>query len=592
MPLQSRNEHWHGHWARLGDDKLSKQLDGSAMMSCMHWVESAGFGLIKSVPKKSGPLALLMIWILCLPLVVNAVTTSEAAPSDLSIQSSSSNANVPTQEPSQKLKGINSSGQQNLSSLTPCSADQWKMLNIDPKVFAKQSELDQAQLIFAVQAMESSCLRSAVYYAQLGQLLLLAHHPKEALEALERSLLLKPDAPAVQLDFAVSLADSGDPISAKALVRQVLLRPDLPVELRASLEQVLSEGNVRANQFGEASVTPGVAMRGSNAGQEKFTSSDVSWVPFGIGWQTQGSAQLYFGHDTNLNSASFVNTINLTLPNGTVPLTLDASSLPQSGATEIAATQLITQRGVGDKVLLVSGSWMGRNPINSPNFGFNNEEFLAELKPKDGSGLHHRVGIDHFEIGGSDFYNSASYALWLENSRNSKGILNLSEMLACRTRLGAILERRTYAQDTTQNGIFGAATLGATCSNENNEINLGFVTGKDWASNKERAGGDQRRQELRASWSHSFETSKITMDWNEQWLNDEAIYSELLGGNNRNTHRKSTRVSFQYKFPNKLVMMSGSLFWVSYWESQRYSSSVDLFNLKGDSVQTGLKWDF
>jgi len=558
----------------------------------MDWVESAGFGLIKSVLKKSRPLALLMIWFLCLPLVVNAATKSEATPSDLSIQSSSSNANVPAQEARDNLRGVNSSGQHNSISLSPCSADQWRSLNIDPKVFSKQSELDQVQLIFAVQALEGSCLRSAGYYAQLGQLLLLAHHPKEALEALERSLLLEPDAPAVQLDFAVSLADSGDPISAKALVRQVLLRPDLPVELRASLEQVLSEGNVRANQFGEASGTSGVAISGSKDEHQKNSSINLSWVPFGKGWQTQGSAQLYYGHDTNLNSASFVNTINLTLPNGTVPLTLDASSLPQSGATEIAATQLITQRVVGDKVLLVSGSWMGRNPINSPNFGFNNEEFLAEIKPIGGDGLHHRVGIDHFEIGGSDFYNSASYALWHESRLNSKGILNLNEKLACRARLGAMLERRTYAQDTTQNGVFGAATLGATCSNDNNEVNLGFVTGKDWASNKERAGGDQRRQELRASWSHAFEASKITMDWNEQWLSDEAIYSELLGGNNRNTHRKSTRVSFQYKFPNKLVMMTGSLFWVSYWESQRYSSSVDLFNLKGDSVQTGLKWDF
>ena len=60
----------------------------------------------------------------------------------------------------------------------------------------------------------------------------------------------------------------------------------------------------------------------------------------------------------------------------------------------------------------------------------------------------------------------------------------------------------------------------------------------------------------------------------------------------RNTTRENIRLSWDYKVTEKLVMIEGSLYWVSFWEALQYRSSVDLFNLKGQSIQTGLKLDF
>ncbi len=483
-----------------------------------------------------------------------------------------------------------------------CSGSEWTGVGVGLDAFKAMDALKKESVIQWIQSFESECLKSAPYYAQLGQYLLLAKRPKDALEALERSLLIEADQPAVQLDFAISLAESGDPISAKALVDQVLLRPDLPSALREALLSVkgangsaVSFENQELGSNGMGGASGG--LKGEGAGAAPSAGSRFPWSQkwdqiFGSEWMTQGNAQLLYGHDSNLNSASTVSTINLTLPNGTVPLTLDASSLPQKGVTQIAALQFNAQRPLGDKFLLLSGSWMGRNTPNNPGLGFNNEELLIQLKPEKDLGIQQRVVFNHFEIGGSNFYNALSYALWSEKALDQGFNLPQLGLLACRARFGGEIERRTYAQDPTQNGIFGGGILGGTCTGERDQFNLSVISGLDWASDAMRAGGNQRRQELKTSWIHAINKARLSLEWGEQWINDDTIYSDLLGGINRNTLRKSTKISFQYPIEQKLSMMSGSLFWVSYWESLRYSSSVDLFNLRGESVQTGLKWDF
>jgi hypothetical protein len=475
-----------------------------------------------------------------------------------------------------------------------CHKSAWNDWKSSSKAFGELSNQEQIRVIKSMQSFESICLKSAAFYAQLGQWQLLAHEPKDALEALERSLLIDPEQPAVQMDFALALAESGDPVSAKALVDQILLRPDLPVALRSTLEQLKATQNDPLRQ----------QVRGANRDyalidEEKHLvqlTGSASLKKMGelldSQWETQRSVQLLVGHDSNLNSASFVNSINLTLPNGTVPLALDSSSLPQSGPTTIGAAQILAQRSIGSQALVLSASWMGRMTPTHSTLGFNNEEFSIQLKPEQDLGLNHRLTVNHFELGGSNFYNGLTYLIWRESALPQNLRLTWVGDLTCRTRLGGEMERRTYAQDSTQNGLFGGLVIGGTCRNSQDQINLGWLGGMDWASNEGRAGGNQRRQELKGSWVHAMPNSKLSLEWTQQWLSDEQIYSDLLGGINRNTLRRSTRLSYQYKITHILGMMVGYPIWVSYWENQRYSSSVELFNLRGETLQTGLKWEF
>jgi hypothetical protein len=84
----------------------------------------------------------------------------------------------------------------------------------------------------------------------------------------------------------------------------------------------------------------------------------------------------------------------------------------------------------------------------------------------------------------------------------------------------------------------------------------------------------------------------LGLEIGEQWLKDSTTYSDLLGGVERNTQRSNVRLSFYYPINNFLSMMSKSVNWVSSIEKQNYRSTVSLFNLRGESIQTGLKWEF
>ena len=326
-----------------------------------------------------------------------------------------------------------------------------------------------------------------------------------------------------------------------------------------------------------------------------------------------------FGRDNNLNSASFVNTVNLTLPNGIVPLTLDPSSLPKGGSTLVASSQIIAQRPWGEHQVIMSGSWMGRDTPQDPSLSFHNEEFLASIKPKSDLGWHFKSVLNHFELGASNFYNGLSVTTWSQsegfgfdrqersNAQNinqakddaqdlKAGLLSRAlldgDVLKCFNKWGAEIDRRMYAQDASQNGFYAGLLLGATCKMKSSQFNLLLQNGVDWASDKFRAGGNQNRQDLRFQWYRTYEKSRAGVEIGQQWLRDSTTYSDLLGGIERKTQRNSFRISYQYQIPEKLSMIAGDLNWVTSIERQSYRSTIGLFNLRGDSVQTGLKWEF
>ena len=560
----------------------------------------------------------------------------------------------------------------------------------DAKRFLSVSESDQDSEIAVLRGHEALCMKVPEYYAHLGQYLLLSKKPSEAMEALERSLLLKSDQPGVQLDFALSLGLGGDIDSANALVTQVLGRDDVPEGLRHTLNGLLTKGwagvdRSKASDLGSslepsqsllsfygrnADLTPNgfMPMHGLNPGSlpgnllakvstdgtsadpslQKASTLGLSMKPAssavpgpGIkqgadGWQWSGSLQSMLGRDSNLNSASYTSTINLTLPNGIVPLALDASSLPQAGPTQVFAAQGLAQRTIGERVLSLGGTWMDRQTPNGPALGLRNRELSLQIRPKSDLGWSQRAVLTHFELGGANFFNGLTFTMWKEwlapsleeywgswtkegvtrgqdeqqeggqrgalkassddanlvplGSDRSRG--NSDAGLVCRYLTGLEADRRTYAQDNSQDGAYRGVLVGVLCNANGNQLNVVAHAGTDWASDMNRAGGNQQRQELKVQWARSWGLGRLGLEWSQQRLLDAQIYSELLGGVVRNTTRENFRMTWDYKVTEKLVMIGGSLHWVSFWEALQYRSSVDLFNLKGQSVQTGLTWDF
>jgi len=372
-----------------------------------------------------------------------------------------------------------------------------------------------------------------------------------------------------------------------------MLRPDVPLALRQSMAELKLGKNASLNMGLGAS-----PASESQAGQNKAMSSSVSGLDEkptqseASIWRFSGNLGWLTGQDSNLNSASFVNTVNLTLPNGVVALTLDPTSLPQKGVVQMGTAQIIAQRPVGDMTLLLSGSWMGRQTPGNPGLGFNNEEWVVHLRPQSDVGWHQRAVVNHFELGNSNFYNGLTWSNWWQTDISEKVRPYTGQEASCFSKLGLDVDRRTYAQDPTQNGVYLGASLGGLCSTARNQFNISLQDGQDWASDVLRAGGNQHRLELKFQWFHYVEKARFGVEMGQQWLRDSTTYSELLGGIDRITQRNSVRMSFQYQLIEKLSMMQGSLVWVTSLERQSYRSTISLFNLRGESLQTGLKWEF
>ena len=571
----------------------------------------------------------------------------------------------------------------------PCPEHQAITDDVVAKRFLSLSPIQQDEEVMALRAHEAWCLKSSRYYALLGQDLLLANRAQEAIEALERSLLLNAEQPGVELDFAQALAMSGDIQSAQALIELILARQDVPDPLRVTLQGLLEGGlsswrqrvlarnalgptSSDGDQSQQLAIDPkglkpsrqsraDFALASSLKESPQNALSSVLGDTFGLaevnalggkpntvvqqslkapeplkprepkdpvsGWTYSGSLQGMVGQDSNLNSASYINTINLTLPNGVVPLVLDASSLPQAGPTQVYALQGQAQRAFEEQNLTVSGTWMQRQTPNVSNLGFRNQEVSVQWRPKSQLGWSERGVITHFELGGLNYFDGVSFTAWKEwqasaleriwsgsgQQGGTSGLEALSTQtnrsignnghdftddkhtngnLVCHYLAGMEIDRRTYAQDSSQNGAYVGAMLGSMCSGQRDQFNVTAQDGLDRASDPGRAGGNQQRQEFKVQWLHAVGQSRLGLEWGQQRLMDAQIYSELLGGVVRNTLRQNIRLSLDYTITQNLGMMSGSLHWVSFWESLRYRSSVDLFNLRGESVQTGVKWSF
>jgi len=125
-------------------------------------------------------------------------------------------------------------------------------------------------------AWAEACDQNAFFQAYLGAQLLAVGQTDAAAVVLEKALLINPDLPGAQLDFAQALAQIGLKGSARAILSEVLQRPDIQPDLK--------------NQLAKAQL-------------EQAQPS----------WQWQGLAQSAYGHESNLNSATYTDTLPLYL---------------------------------------------------------------------------------------------------------------------------------------------------------------------------------------------------------------------------------------------------------------------------------------
>ena len=417
------------------------------------------------------------------------------------------------------------------------SADQWS------KVSAEQ---------LAVWA--DACDENAFFHAFLGAQLLAIGQTEAAAVALEKALLINPDLPGAQLDFAQALAQIGLKGSARAILNDVLQRPDIQPALK--------------NQLSKAQL--------------------VQAQP---SWQWQALAQTAYGHESNLNSATYTDTLTLYLSNGPVTLGLSDNAKPVSGdafKTSVALNGIL--RGLGSQELSVNAAVNSKSGAASE--GGNNRTAEGALKYSLPVLAGNASGVWQLALGGTQFWLASQTAYSDQGVQLKFNWDSLGAACKWAPSMGSIDQK--FPQSPALNGTYTFARMDWVCStSKNQETHLALGGGKDKAQDASRPGGNRTRADLMLRHEQLVQMPVMPLIGNlsgqlTAWLRhanskDKLPYSELLGDLKSNTKR--TDFGLGYWVPVSKMWSAGLNI-----ETTSQRSNNTLFNLKNSAFYVGIRW--
>ena len=440
----------------------------------------------------------------------------------------------------------------------------------------------QAQLQQNLALLDSTadlCLDNPRFHAQRGLVLQLMGQSAAAVESLERALLLDPDQPGTQLDYALALRDAGDAASAQALLQQISLRADLPPGLQPVLQSQLT-------------ALPS---------------------PPENGWDQHLKVSLALGNDSNLNNATSEGQLTLTFPGGEISLPLADASRAQRGTAAMTAVQYQAVRPVNDQMWVLQAELRKRN-TQQTDTGYQQLDLAAQWlqAPAARNQWQVRAGYSNLRFGGVDLLHSARAAVvhqWQLAWPGSGSI--------CRPLAGLDTDIRRYPGTRQLDGTYRGLLFSVACDASEGgaampatgqpadflfgnpylslpRFSLQLRTGKDNATSSQRPGGNYVSTDLRAAaYGRVLVPGVPGLDWlaeySVQQQRDSTGYSPLLGNN---ALRQSTRQALRLELAHQLApaVLGGARWFVSA-ELSGQVSNLNAFAAKGRSLYSGLRWD-
>ncbi len=435
------------------------------------------------------------------------------------------------------------------------------------------------------QTTPDPCDEQATCQAQKGAQLLAQGRVEEAAVALEKALLLDPNLPGAQLDYAQALALIGLKGSARAMLADVLQRPDIQPNLKSKLTGAQNEP--------------------SYASQPSLQSE----------WQWSKLAQAALGHETNLNSATFTDSLTLMLSNGPVTIGLSDSAKPMAGpATKtLFAVQGSTRAGAGllalgelsvsaslsNKTALQTDSLSGLKPERNQTFEAVAKYSLPMIAGAASGQWQFSAGGTQFWLGGLSAYSDSGINLKFNWDRTfepgMRGMLIL-EGQSCKLAPSVGQTRQTFPLSSSLDGVYSFARMELLCKAQNaqaQETQVVLGKGMDKAQNPSRPGGDKQRLDLLLRHEHftplpwspfkQVQTGQLSTWVRYAKSADAQIYSDLLGDLKTTTHRAEWGVGFWVPL-DKSWSAGLNL------EATSQRSNNTLFNLKNSSVYAGIRW--
>lgn len=387
----------------------------------------------------------------------------------------------------------------------------------------------------------ATCQRVPEWLAQLGALLNKEGRYDEAVEHLERSLMLEPEQIQAGLDYAVALAGVGDLLSATQLLGQWLARPDLPDTLRASLAQA----------------------------QQRYAAAGRA----NTGWQWRRHAGLRLGRDSNLAGAPGITSLTLTLPTGNITLPVEENSLPRPGTYTRADMRMDLARQWSDgQRVEVAAAVLARSAPQASQTGTTQAELASEYSRLAGEfgtagnttlvQQYAGAAVASLHTRGGTRYSSLHLGVGLQlqdkfTPASGTGLVGAQgPSPICNTRVGAEAQLRNLYSNPVLSGRYGGAIWLWSCNAPPQQVlvdgtgpalsqwQFSLRAGIDSPTDAMRPGGRQRQYSLRAAANLG---PRWYVDAELGHNRDTSAYSPILdNGRVRTTTRLSMRAEYQY----------------------------------------------
>ncbi len=388
------------------------------------------------------------------------------------------------------------------------------------------------------------CQRNPAFLAHIGRQLNAEARYFEALDHLERAIMLDPTLVTAQLDYAIALAGTGDNLSARQLLDNIIAQPDTTPDMRQAL--------VRAKQR-----LPRPAA---------FATPVEAGGPLTL----QLGANARLGHDTNLLGAPSVTRLELTFPGEVIDLPLSENNFPRPGAYTRAEAKLeLAYQNADGSRWGVAANLMQRKSAAVPESNTRQSEFAFEYNPPlaNGSGGYWGVSRVNLSNNTGTEYNSLGAVMGLQSSAHITQARSI-----CTGRVGADWQDRQISSNPILSGRYTGLSAQWSCNTpEGGQWQVFVKSGADRPVNLERPGGEQAVSSLRGFVS----TGAVLLDIEINRAQDTTGYSPLLDNNAvRQTTRLNARLEYQRQLVGRMAATLG-------FEWSHQVSNLPLFRLQG-----------
>ena len=418
-------------------------------------------------------------------------------------------------------------------------------------------------------AWAEACDENALFHAFWGAQLLAKGKTEAAAIALEKALLINSDLPGAQLDYAQALAQIGLKGSARAILNEVLQRPDIQPQLKSQLSRAQFLAPTSPTKSG-----PGQLADASNASALKSP------------WQWTSLAQATYGYETNLNSATHTDSLTLYLSNGPVTLGLSDNAKPLAG--NAAKTTLAAQaiyKGAGSQELAFNAALNSK--LGAGSSGGNNQTAEGAIKFSVPMLAGSASGIWQLSGSGTQFWIGSQTAYLDQGLQLKFAWDSLGSVCKWAPAVGAIAQ--AFPQSASLNGTYTYARLDWVCAaSKQQETHLAIGAGQDKAQNLGRLGGNRQRSEVMVRHEQLLALPTLPTAQFSAWLRfaqskDQQAYSELLGDLKSNTKRADAGLGFWVPVAKNWSLGLNL-------EATSQKSNNTLFNLKNSGIYAGLRW--